>query len=79
MKLIGKRILISEVEKEEKAFATAEATLDFIAKGKVEETDSDLVKIGYIVRVSKLAGEEFEENGKRMKIIKEDDVMAIDN
>ena len=84
LKLLGNRALISKYEEEEKeGFQQAQAANDFIAKGVVEESSAEKGDNGYlpkgtVVRVSKFAGEEFEEDGKRYKIVELDEILAIE-
>lgn len=93
MKILGNRLLVSRVEEEKKeGFQTVEVQDNFIYKGKVEQVGEDtgmvwtgtsvaepLIKAGSIVLFAKYSPhtQDVENEGKRMKIIRMEDVLAI--
>jgi len=87
MKILGNRILVSKVEEEKKeGFQTVEVQDSFVNKGKVEQIgvafESEFinpVEVGNIVLFAKYSPDtqEIEHEGKKMKIIRVEDVLAI--
>ena len=87
MKILGNRILVSKVEEEKKeGFQTVEVQDSFVNKGKVEQGGeenelslSNGIKNGDIVLFAKYSPDtqEIEHEGKKMKIIRVEDVLAI--
>jgi len=80
MLIQGNRILVSKLEEEKKeGFQTVEVQDNFVYKGKVEQSNSNEIKVGDIVLFAKYSPDtqEIEHDGQKMKIIKVDDVLAI--
>jgi len=91
MQILGERLLVSRIEDDKKeGFQTVDVTDSFVYKGKIEQvgdqswgtstisTQSKL-EIGQIVLFAKYSPDtqEIEHEGKKMKIIREEDVLAI--
>lgn len=82
MKILGNRILVSKIEEEKKeGFQMVEVQDNFINKGKIESwgTISIPIDANSVVLFAKYSPDtqEIEIEGKRMKIINADDVIAI--
>lgn len=93
MKILGNRLLVSRVEDEKKeGFQTVEVQDNFIYKGRVEQVGEDtgmmwtgtsiqqpLIQEGSVVLFAKYSphSQDVEYEGKKMKIIRLEDVLAI--
>lgn len=80
MKILGNRLLISKIEETKKdGFETVEPQDNFIYKGKVEQSNSPDILPESIILFAKYSPDtqEVEVEGKKMKIISVDDVLAI--
>lgn len=88
MKILGNRILVSKIEEEKKdGFQTVDVQDSFVYKGKVEQTSSDCPQPGDHIHMQKgdtvlfakysPDTKEVDHEGKKMKIISMDDVLAI--
>lgn len=85
MKILGNRILVSKVEDEVKdgGFQTVEVQDNFVNKGKVEQvpdyTNIDWIKAGDVILFAKYSPDtqEIEHEGKKMKIVRIEDVLAV--
>lgn len=93
MKILGNRILVSKVEEEKKdGFQTVEVQDSFVYRGKVEQVGGEtgtvwtgtslsepLLQEGSVVLFAKYSPhtQEIEHEGKKMKIIRMEDVLAI--
>lgn len=91
MKIIGNRILVSKIEEEVKeGFQTVDVQDSFVNKGKIELLgDARSIQTGKIVSEDFTVGstilfakyspdtQEIEHEGKKMKIIRVEDVLAI--
>lgn len=91
MKLFGHRVLVIKIEEEQKeGFATVEIQDSFVNKGRVEQVSSEKVfttfgnlitypEIGDIILFAKYSPDthEIEHEGKKMKIVRVEDILAI--
>lgn len=91
MKILGNRILVSKIiEPKKEGFQTVDVQDSFIYKGKVEQgeyvwpsyeggPDPKRIGPGDVIQFKKYSPdtEEIEFDGKKMKIIKVEDVLAI--
>lgn len=89
MKILGNRILISKVEEDKKeGFQTVDVQDSFVYKGKVESRGNDYlndsaripeIEIGNIILFAKYSPDtqEVDYEGKKMKIVSADDVLAV--
>lgn len=86
MKILGNRILVSKIEEEVKeGFQTVDVQDSFVNKGKIEAKSVyisaalDGLNVGDVILFAKYSPDtqEVEHDGKKMKIIKVDDILAI--
>lgn len=88
MKILGNRVLVSKVEEEAKeGFATVEVQDSFVNKGTIEKigtfhSDNDdwlSLSPGDVVLFAKYSPDtqEIEHEGKKKKIIRVEDILAI--
>lgn len=85
MKILGNRILVSKIEEEVKeGFQTVDVQDSFVNKGRVEEFGDVILdrlywEKGVTVLFAKYSPDtqEIEHEGKKMKIIRVEDILAI--
>lgn len=91
MKILGNRVLVSKIEEEAKeGFATVEIQDSFVNKGKVEQgsfiypgfdgvKEGGTINPGDTVLFAKYSPDtqEIEHEGKKMKIVKIEDILAV--
>lgn len=87
MKILGNRVLLSPLPKEEKeGFQTVEVQDSFVYKGRIEQFNSEIDpnfntigKIGDTVLFAKYSPDthEFEHEGKKYKSVLVTDVLAV--
>lgn len=84
MRILGNRVLVSKVEEEKKSeFETAQVQDNFVYKGRVEVGSFVLhggsVNEGDVVLFAKYSPDtqEIEHEGKKMKIVKVEDIIAV--
>lgn len=87
MKILGNRVLVSKVEEEVKeGFKTVDVQDSFVNKGRIEQVgykwgvdNPEEMKAGNIILFSKYSPDtqEIEHEGKKMKIVSIDDLLAI--
>ena len=84
MKILGNRVLVSPLEKEEKeGFTAVEVQDSFVYKGKVEQGEfmctGGSVKPGDTILFAKYSPDtqEIEHEGKKYKVVQVADILAI--
>lgn len=82
MKLLGNRVLVSKIEEEKKeGFQTIEVQDSFVNKGRVEEISLTTpgLTVGDMILFSKYSPDtqEIDYDGKKMKIVNFDDILAV--
>lgn len=85
MKILGNRVLVSKIEEEVKeGFSTVEVQDSFVYKGKIEQLSLNTsfgtkVDVGAVVLFAKYSPDtqEVEHEGKKYKIVKVDDILAV--
>lgn len=88
MKILGNRVLVSKVEEPKVAgeFETVNVVDSFVYKGRVEQdarltilNDPVLISAGTVIYFAKYSPDtqDIEEAGKKYKVVRADDILAI--